>query len=229
MSTSNNEMNEDIDKEELPSAEYLIDKLRKEHIQQFSSDSKPVYLRNIKFGKGFKHPETSEESPIDMAKIINDINQFTANLEKNSSSIDWQQFRVNLLKIHRYYMKILQSMKPQNINFIDDQENAGVGIDLTQFELDIDNVMEPLNTLIIRSKTLSNQIEGVEYKINNLDSIAEEFYAKYNQTLFNREKAFNDMMTLQSMREKIGKRLSEIEMEMHASRIQLLQRGVQNK
>ncbi|KAM8708728.1 hypothetical protein ACLKA7_015661 [Drosophila subpalustris] len=216
----------------------VIEELREQYVQQLSSNIKPAYLKERVLEKGFievceiegRNMETTEDFSIDMAKIINDINQFTANLESNAHCIDWQEFRLNLLKIHGYYMNNMQKKDPQNVTQSNDgEDDEEIDIDLAQVELNIENVMEPLNTLITRSKTLGNHIEGVQHKINSLDLKVEEFYRKYNQTLLNREKAFNDMMTLQSMREKIGQRLSQVEMEIHASHTQLLQRGVQNK
>lgn len=193
---------------------------------------KPAYVKEALLEQGLKEawvneekdPETSEESPIDLGNIVTDINQFTASLENNIHNNDWHKLRTNLQKIHRYYMDNLQGSDPQKqtqLIDIGNQDNVKVDINIEQVQLDIDNMMNPFNTIINRSKTLNSHTEN--------DLKVKEFYKKYNQTLLNRKKAFNDMKALQSMSARIEQRLTQIEMEIHASRRQLLQRGVQNK
>ncbi|XP_060658608.1 uncharacterized protein LOC132793032 isoform X1 [Drosophila nasuta] len=193
------------------------EKMVEHSVENFANQSSPIYrspdINNLRIEKGLKlswenKKNTLENGSFDMPKILSYIQQFNKSLDNNSGNINWTDFRKNLLKIHRYYMK-------QHSFICSDEEYA------------VDDVGEnPLNKFGQDSKTLK---KNETCKINSLDLKMQEFYIKYNRTLINREKTFKEMMTLQSMHKQIGQRLSQIEMEIHASRSQLLKRGVHNK
>ncbi|KAH8416931.1 hypothetical protein KR222_006887 [Zaprionus bogoriensis] len=161
-------------------------------------------------------------NPPNMSQIIKDINRFTSQMETDHQCINWQEFRGNLLKVHDYYVNNRQDQSSNN----DNHPTALETEDLDQVDQDYETIMEPLSTLVKHSKRLTNDIEGMERKISRLDDKLEEFYSRYNQTLIDREKAFKDMMALQSMRERIGRRLTHMELEIHATRSQISQQGV---
>lgn len=171
--------------------------------------------------------------PVDMPDSIEGmmkyINEFTESLDTKPDQKDWVKFRSCIREVYEYHL----NKKSEHEN-VDDNSDVQVFYrdtdlkkDLTQVELDIVRMMQPLNELIQRSQKLTNSIECIESKINRLDLKVDSFYLRYNENLHKREQSFEEIMTLQRFRERIGQRLTKIETEIHTSKTLLLKGRVQ--
>lgn len=171
--------------------------------------------------KGLLESWVKERRGIDsnVPEIIEKINQFSTRMESIQHKINWQEFRQNLLKVNEYYVNnILHSVED------DEPIKPIVMVDnVNRAEMDIETVINTLNNLIIQSKRLTNNIRCVEQKVSSLDYKIEDFYKKYNQTLLNREKAFRDVIAMQTLREQIERKLTRMESKIQASRAQMRQ------
>ncbi|XP_002008338.3 uncharacterized protein LOC6582643 [Drosophila mojavensis] len=176
---------------------------------------------------------TTPKRPVDMPTSIEDmmsyINEFTEGLNTNSNVKDWDKFRGCIREVHDFHMN--KKAEHENVEENTDEQTHNNGLDLkkdlTQVELDIVKMMQPLNELIQRSQKLTNSIECIENKISRLDLKVDSFYIRYNENLQKREQSFEEMMALQRLRERIGERLTKIETEIHTSKTLLLQGRVQ--
>lgn len=194
-----------------------------EYVQQLSVSVEPAHLREVLMEKGLLESWMKEQRGFDpnVPRIIEKINQFSTRMETIHHKINWQEFRQNLLKVNEYYVNNILR------NDEDDESKPVVMVDnVNRAEIDIEAVMSTLNNLIIQSKRLTSNIRCVEQKITTLDYKIEDFYKKYNQTLLDREKAFKDVIAMQTMREQIERKLACMESKIHASRLQMRQQGV---
>lgn len=195
-----------------------------EYVQQVSVSVKPAHLREVLMEKGMLESWVKERRGIDtnVPQIIEKINQFSTRMESVHKKINWQEFRQNLLKVNEYYVNnILNSDE-------DDESNQPIVMvdNVNRAEMDIETVMSTLNNLIIQSKRLTSNIRNVEQKVTTLDYKIDDFYKKYNQTLLDREKAFRDVIAMQTLRDQIERKLTRMESKIQASRAQMRQQGV---
>lgn len=200
-------------------------KLSEEYVHQICVSVEPAHLKEVLVEKGMLESWVKEHRGL-MPHIIKEINQLSARMEIIQDKIDWKEFHRNLLKVHEYYVNNI----PEKENVADLKSTAIVD-DVCRAGLDIETVMGTLNNLIVQSKRLTNNIECVEHKITTLDHKIEQFYIKYNKTLLEREKAFQDMIALQTMRTDIDRKLMRMEAEIHAARSQVRssRQGVYNR
>ncbi|KRF84671.1 kinesin-like protein KIF20B isoform X2 [Drosophila virilis] len=183
-----------------------------------------------------KKLKPQKEIPDEIAAMNKFIKEFTLRIDSHPGMKEWEKFNSCIEKVHQYYMSLDYPMFTQDDNGVQanldkqaEHKDLDVSQGLTQVEADIEKMMEPLNELILRSEKLTHSIEGIEKKITKLDTKVDNFNIKYNDTLANREKSYEDMMALQSMRERIGQRLTRIETEIHTSKTRLLQGHTENK
>ncbi|XP_070141899.1 uncharacterized protein [Drosophila kikkawai] len=139
----------------------------------------------------------------DIVQLINDINQFTSEVERDPDGADWSQFRANLLKIHRHYVQSPATIAPYQIG------------------VSSSDISVPLDDLKNQAKYLRRNIQGLESKMLNLDQTFEEFSENCKCSMISKESAEHDMEALSIMRERIGQRLSELEDEFRRARIHL--------
>ncbi|KAH8394055.1 hypothetical protein KR200_005526 [Drosophila serrata] len=139
----------------------------------------------------------------EIIKLIGDINQFTTEVEKDPDSVDWSNFRSNLLKIHRHYVQNPETK--------------------SQFHVEVpsSDISVPVYDLKSQSKYLRRKVQSLESKILNLDETLEEFSENFRRSLVSKESVEHEMVTLSVMRDRIGHRLSELENEFRWARRQL--------
>ncbi|XP_030572973.1 uncharacterized protein LOC115771413 isoform X2 [Drosophila novamexicana] len=212
-----------------------------EFIRLLSSDIKTslaeeMYMENELEEYILKKLKPQKEIPDEIAAMNKFIKEFTLRIDSHPGMKEWEKFNSCIEKVHQYYMSLDYPMFTKDDNGVQgnldnqtEHKNVDVCQGLTQVEADIEKMMEPLNELILRSEKLTHSIEGIEKKITKLDTKVDSFNIKYNDTLANREKSYEDMMALQSMRERIGQRLTRIETEIHTSKTRLLQGHTENK
>ncbi|XP_064545865.1 uncharacterized protein LOC135433640 [Drosophila montana] len=212
-----------------------------EFIRLLSSDIKTslaeeMYLENELEEYILRKLKPQKEVPDEIADMNKFIKEFTLRIDSHPGMKEWEKFNSCIEKVHQYYMSLDYQMFDKDDNGVQgnldkqtEHKDLEICQGLTQVEADIEKMMEPLNELILRSEKLTHSIEGIEKKITKLDTKVDSFNIKYNDTLANREKSYEDMMALQSMRERIGQRLTRIETEIHTSKTRLLQGHTEKK
>lgn len=129
----------------------------------------------------------------EIIQLISDINQFTSEIERDPDSVNWSQFRANLLKIHRYYVRSPESRAH------------------SQNEVPTSDICLPLNDIKSHAKYLRRNIRGPQSKKLTLD----------NHSLTSKEDVERDMVVLSMIRDRISQRLKELEDEFRMAREQL--------
>lgn len=208
-----------------------------EYAHQMSVSVKPSHLREVLVEKGLLESWVKEHRGLvhEVPHIVKEINQFSTRIETLQDQIDWTEFHRNLLKVREYYVNNIFVDEEQKNKDEDKEKDDAVTKsmeivdDVYRAELDIETVMSTLNNLIVQSKRLTNNIQCVDHKITSLDHKIEQFYRKYNQSLIEREKAFQDMIALQTLRSEIDRKLLRMETDIHASRAQIHQQGVRDR
>lgn len=207
-----------------------------EYVQQMSLSVEPSHMKEVLIEKGLLESWAKEHHGLvhEVPHIVQEINKFSTRVETLQDKIDWKEFHRNLLKVHDYYVNNIYEEKEEDKHEDKEKDDAvrnSVQIvdDVYRAELDIETVMSTLNNLIVQSKRLTNNIQCVDHKITSLDHKIEQFYRKYNQTLIEREKAFQDMIALHTLRSEIERKLLRMETEIHASRVQIHQQGVRDR
>ncbi|XP_052849007.1 uncharacterized protein LOC128260230 isoform X2 [Drosophila gunungcola] len=148
-----------------------------------------------------------------ITQLINEINQFTSSMDRNPDSADWGQFRANLLKIHKYYGSIGEPEKNNPVGTADIHSAVQATI-----------ISDPLNDLQNRAKSLRRNIKGLECKMLTLDNSFEDFCDTFNRSLISKERVERDMVVLAMMRDGIGRRLSQMELEFRRAKDHLFSR-----
>ncbi|KAH8378812.1 hypothetical protein KR009_001537, partial [Drosophila setifemur] len=151
---------------------------------------------------------TNQEDEI--AQVISEITEFTSVIDKDPESVDWSDFRANLLKIHKYYVS---SADPECIandghNEIHDADNSG-----------------SITELSTCARHLRSSIRGLECKMLTLDHSFDVFCDKFGRTVMAKDRVEREMMGLAMMRERISRRLEQMEFEFRSSKEKLFRRG----
>ncbi|XP_043648990.1 uncharacterized protein LOC122617272 isoform X2 [Drosophila teissieri] len=153
----------------------------------------------------------------EIAQLINEINQFTSGMDKDPNTADWSLFRESLLKIHKYYVSVNepeekdQERPISNIGAVKVSESAYTN--------------KPLEDLSSRAKYLRKNIRGLECKMLTLDHSVDDFSDKLNRSLKTNEQVERELVAIALVRDKIGRRLSQMEVEFRRAKEHLFQRG----
>ncbi|ALC44538.1 CG32459 [Drosophila busckii] len=164
------------------------------------------------------------EGVIDMFKLVEDINEFTEDLENNPQSIDWQLFRANLQKIHRYYKSNLEETEEALETNLEDTvftPESELALKLIEANHNATDILDPLNNIIMRTRSLRKNWKGIKCKSKLLFKFWKLFNAKYEQSELKRERANNELMILKWMQESIQRKLHTFEEEIYTSKQQL--------
>ncbi|XP_017842552.1 uncharacterized protein LOC108599882 isoform X2 [Drosophila busckii] len=153
-----------------------------------------------------------------------DINEFTEDLENNPQSIDWQLFRANLQKIHRYYKSNLEETEEALETNLEDTvftPESELALKLIEANHNATDILDPLNNIIMRTRSLRKNWKGIKCKSKLLFKFWKLFNAKYEQSELKRERANNELMILKWMQESIQRKLHTFEEEIYTSKQQL--------
>ncbi|EDX11528.1 GD12051 [Drosophila simulans] len=157
----------------------------------------------------------------EIALLINEINQFTSGMEKDPDTADWAHFRANLLKIHNYYVSNANANEPEERG--QEQPNSQIGaVGVSEPSEDISEPMEDLSS---RAQNLRKNIRGLECKMLTLDHSVDIFSDKFNRSLVTKEHVEREMVAIALVRDKIGRRLNQMEEEFRRAREDLFDRG----
>ncbi|EDV52796.1 uncharacterized protein LOC6544171 [Drosophila erecta] len=151
----------------------------------------------------------------EIAQIINEINQFTSGMESDPNTADWASFRVNLLKIHKYYVN-----EPKE----KDQERPISKFGTVKIS-ESSYINEPLEDLSSRAKYLRKNIRGLECRMLTLDHSVDDFSDKLSRSSVTKEQVQREMKAIALVRDDIGRRLSQMEVEFRRAKEQLFERG----
>ncbi|XP_016974953.1 uncharacterized protein LOC108041536 isoform X2 [Drosophila rhopaloa] len=166
-------------------------------------------------GKEAREAPSEEVNRSDeITQLTNEINQFTSGMDGDSDSADWVHFRANLLKIHKYYVSVREPEKNEPACAADIHSVVQAA-----------SMSEPLQDIRSRAKSLRRNIRGLECKMLTLDHSFEDFCDKFNRSLISKERVERDMVVLAMMRDGIGRRLSQMEVEFRRAREDLFSRG----
>ncbi|XP_017013640.2 uncharacterized protein [Drosophila takahashii] len=150
----------------------------------------------------------------EITQLISEINQFTSGMERDPDSADWAHFRANLLKVHKYYVGDDGPEKKDPACAVHMRSAAQTA-----------DISGPLNDLRNRANYLGKNIRGLECKMLTLDHSFDVFCDKFNRSLITKERVERDMVVLAMMRDGIGRRLSQMEVEFRKAKEHLLNRG----
>ncbi|XP_017042187.1 uncharacterized protein LOC108088750 [Drosophila ficusphila] len=187
------------------------------HWERESEPRSPAKVLTSKANDGTELETRSEEvanQSDEIGRLINEINQFTARLEMDPGNADWAQFRANLMKVHKHYVSVREPQKEEPA------DSAGA-----HSAFSAKDVSKPLTDLGGRARYLQRSIRGLECKMLTLDQSFEDFCDKFNRNLITKERVERDMVVLATMRDGIGRRLSQMEVEFRAAREHLFSRG----
>ncbi|XP_017084247.1 uncharacterized protein LOC108116739 isoform X2 [Drosophila eugracilis] len=151
----------------------------------------------------------------EISGLISKINQFTSGMEKDPDSVDWGQFRANLLKVHRYYVSTGDQEKhilPGLADIYSAPESA--------------DISKPLKDISSRARYLRGTIRGLECKMLNLDNSFDVFCDQFDRSSISNKRVDRDVVVLSMMRDGIGLRLSQLEVEFRSAKEQLFNRGL---
>ncbi|KAH8355752.1 hypothetical protein KR084_012992 [Drosophila pseudotakahashii] len=170
-----------------------------------------------------KNPEAPDETALrqevanrndEITQLINEINQFTSGMERDPDSADWARFRANLLKVHKYYVGDEEPEKKDPSCAVH-MHSAACAADISA----------PLNALRNQANYLGRNIRGLECKMLTLDHSFDVFCDKFNRSLITKERVERDMVVLAMMRDGIGRRLSQMEVEFRKAKEHLFNQG----
>ncbi|XP_039488702.1 uncharacterized protein LOC120450026 [Drosophila santomea] len=153
----------------------------------------------------------------EIAQLINEINQFTSGIDNDPNTADWSHFRESLLKIHKYYVSVNEPEEK-------DHERPISKIDAVKFS-EPSYTNEPLEHLSSRAKYIRKNIRGLECKMLTLDHSIDDFSDKFNRSLKTKEQVEREMVAIALERDKIGRRLSHMEVEFRKAKEKIFQRG----
>ncbi|XP_032595416.1 uncharacterized protein LOC116805717 [Drosophila grimshawi] len=203
-----------------------VKETRYEFEEQLNLDAKYTPTRGVRIEAEQKVDEDFLESAENLMDKLREeyAMQFNSDIQPTKANVKEVHKEEDLIESRNYADGITQEKIHSSMDMatiIDDINHFSERLEINCDNIDLD-LMAPLNDLAVQSKALSNHIECIDNKISILNLRVEIFYKKYNRTLLNREKAARDMMSLQVLRETIGRKLTQIEMEIHSSKTRLL-------
>lgn len=180
-----------------------------------TKDDSQIPDRQNKAGKPLGEGDVRRNG--ELALLINEINQFTSGMEQDPDTADWARFRANLLKIHKYYVSVNE---PEGKG--QERPNSQIGAVSVLEPSDISGPKEDLSS---RAQYLRKNLRGLECKMLTLDHSVDIFSDKFHRSLVTKEHVEREMVSIALVRDKIGRRLNQMEVEFRRAKEDLFDRG----
>ncbi|EDV41393.2 uncharacterized protein Dana_GF23443 [Drosophila ananassae] len=159
-----------------------------------------------------KFTEFSINRENEMMQWIDEINLFTSEMERDPENVNWGLFRANLIKMHKHYV----THEPKSFSAFLEPHSEIPSVGLTA---DFGGSLKDLGS---RVECIRSNIQGLECKILTLDHCFERFCAKLSRSSIAKGRVDRDLKILAMLRERIDRRLSQMEIDFCKTKKQLI-------
>ncbi|KAH8335030.1 hypothetical protein KR067_012066, partial [Drosophila pandora] len=159
-----------------------------------------------------KFTEFSIKRENEMMQWIDEINLFTSEMERDPENVNWGLFRANLIKMHKHYV----THEPKSFSAFLEPHSELPSVALSA---DFGGSLKDLGS---RTECIRSNIQGLECKMLTLDHCFERFCAKLSRSSLAKDRVDRDLKILSMLRERIDRRLSQMEIDFCKTKKQLI-------